>query len=53
MVVSLAEAKRLAPAIVHGHYYAKQIIGDLLALADETSADLRGLAVSIGLLPAR
>jgi len=35
------------------HHYAGQIIGDLLALADEPSVELRGLAVRIGLLPAR
>ena len=48
---SLGEAEQYAASIVYGHYFARQIVSDLLALADEPSAELRGLAVRMALLP--
>jgi len=47
---TLLAAEALSPQIVHDHYFAKQILGDLLAVADNPSAELQELGRRSGVL---
>lgn len=51
-VACLVEAEASAPAMVHDHYAARQMIGDLLALADNPSPELLALARRSGVVRA-
>ncbi len=47
---ALLAAEEFSPQIVHEHYLAKQILGDLLAVADNPSAELQELGRRSGVL---
>lgn len=51
-VAALSAAEDLAPTIAREHYFARQIIRDLVTLTDEPSEELRALAIRMGILSA-
>lgn len=48
-VAALVEAEVLAPVMTHEHYFARQIVGDLLALTDDPPEDLISLGTRMGI----
>lgn len=49
-VNALMEAEDVSPQLVHEHYFAKQILKDLLAMADDPSPELQELGRRSGVL---
>jgi transcriptional regulator with XRE-family HTH domain len=50
-VRSLVDAEEIAANIVHEHYYARQIITDLLGMSDDPAPTLVALARRCGIVP--
>lgn len=47
-VTALRQAEEIAPELLRGHYLVRQIVSDLLTMADPPGEELRALSVRLG-----